>query len=297
MSKFKSISENIVRNLKHKRGTKWNSSCSTTILASTCPNTELQCKFPLWQSDSQGSTSLVEALKFRQRLTNWSCGLVHREMPQNLNLYFHDLQTAENDTGCPYAKDWLQYQTTVVHCSLNSLGNNLSVIISFNIYIYIINFNETLDTKCFLPQVAVLRSWRVVGAPPRRSAPPASGRRRPGGSAARAAPPWRRAAAPRRLRDVFWNFRGNIDLFQTVPNCQTNFSEWLLILQNVCRLANFSLLTANALPHQDTKLSRYCGSTTTKGGSGTVGSWRFAWKVAMSLQCPCPTTKSCRNLA
>lgn len=52
----------------------------------------------------------------------------------------------------------------------------------------------------FGAQVAVLRSWRVVGAPPRPSARPASGRRRPSGTAARAAPPWRRAAAPRRLR-------------------------------------------------------------------------------------------------
>ena len=224
-------------------------------------------------------------------------------------MIYKRLQIKLNAFGCPYATDWLQYQTTVVHCSLNSL-DNLSVILSFNIYIYIRIYIYIYIYIYWYNKFQWNAGHEMLSAPS-GCAPQLAGR---WSSSAAERSAGVRAPSPRRKRRArsaalakscgaseaarrFWNFRGNVDLFQTVPNCQTNFSEWLLILQNVCRLANFSLLTANALQHQDTKLSRYCGSTTTKGGSGTVGSWRFAWKVAMSLQCPCPTTKSCRNLA
>ncbi len=126
---------------------------------------------------------------------------------------------------------WIHWTIFQSYYHLISIYIYIYVYIYIYLYIYIyidtINFNEMLDTKCFLPQVAVLRSWPVVGAPPRRSAPPASGRRRPGGSAARAAPPWRRAAAPRRLRDVFGIFVEMAicsKLFQTVkPTFQSGF--------------------------------------------------------------------------
>lgn len=122
----------------------------------------------------------------------------------------HDLKiSAENHTeywilnafGMPYAKDWLQHhakqQLLIVHWTIFQNHENRSL---QNVFLqkkitFLFGFGIA-----FGAQVAVLRSWRVVGAPPRPSARPASGRRRPSGTAARAAPPWRRAAAPRRLR-------------------------------------------------------------------------------------------------
>lgn len=118
-------------------------------------------------------------------------------------------------------------------------------------------------------QVAVLRSWRVVGAPPRPSARPASGRHRPSGPAARAAPPWRRAAAPRRLRQkcrCLWKPQPKLNV------CRFPFNFLKRLQIGFERFWRFSLTAPNATPRQDTKFSRYCGSTTTKGGSGTVGS-------------------------
>lgn len=114
----------------------------------------------------------------------------------------HDLKiSAENHTATVNAKDWLQHhakqQLLIVHWTIFHI---------MKIEVFKSSISATKKC-CFLlgfriafgAQVAALRSWQVVGAPPRPSARPASGHRRPSGTAARAAPPWRRAAAPRRL--------------------------------------------------------------------------------------------------
>lgn len=178
------------------------------------------------------------------------------------------------------AKDWLQHHTKqqllIVHWTIF----HIMKIEVFKMYFCKKNHFSLWISHRIRAQVAVLRSWRVVGAPPRPSARPASGRHRPSGPAARAAPPWRRAAAPRRLRQkcrCLWKPQPKLNV------CRFPFNFLKRLQIGFERFWRFSLTAPNATPRQDTKFSRYCGSTTTKGGSGTVGSWRFAWNVAMSM--------------
>ena len=144
----------------------------------------------------------------------------------------------------------------------------------------------------FGAQVAVLRSWRVAGAPPRPSARPASGRRRPSGTAARAAPPWRRAAAPRRLGKA-------AEMSMFVARAQTKTSaDFLLTFQNVCRLAlrdfGGSLSQPQLLRRVKTPSSADIADRLPRKVVQAL--WALE-DLPGTLQCPCPQTKSCMNLA